>query len=167
MVTDFQDRLRQIREQRDRETRAKQEVEAAANQERRSAIEERFDRREKIEAVIDALAAKFIHEVGAFSRSKSFFEGKYKIEVGHEDLLVDEQGHPQKLFSRLAFLIDTTTPESIRVAVKKTVRNRDQESVQTEVGATPEAVAEFEQFSENQFFGFADLYFAGQSATAR
>lgn len=166
MVTDFEDRLRQIRAERDRETRAKQEEVAAANQQRLTTIEQRFDRREKVEAVIIALAEKFIEEVQAFGRTKSFFEGKYKIEIAHDELIVDENGAPQKLFSRIAFLLDTTaTDGTITVAVKKTVRNRDQEAVHTSVGTTSASMDEFTKFTEEQFFGFADAYFTGPAGS--
>lgn len=168
MVTDFEDRLRQIRAERDRETRAKQEEVAAANQQRLSTIEQRFDRREKIETAIVALAERFIGEVQAFAQTKSFFEGKYKIEVAHEDLIVDEAGMPQKLFSRIAFLLDTTSTDgTIHVAVKKTVRNRDQDGVNTSVDTSSASMEDFTRFTEEQFFGFADTYFTGPSGSSR
>ena len=166
MVTDFQERLRQIREERDRESRAKRDVEAALNLERLNALEQRFDRREQIERTIEGFASKFISEVPTFERTKSFFEGKYQIEVSTDDLLVDEHGSPQKLFSRIAFLIDTLVDAGqLTVVCKKTVRNRDQDPGSARVGISSTNIDEFARFAEQQFFEFADAYFSGAASS--
>ncbi|MFH0944279.1 MAG: hypothetical protein V2A76_03700 [Planctomycetota bacterium] len=163
MVTDFQDRLRQIREAKTRELEDQAASKPADSLDCPSVLELRIDHRERIEKVILDYAKRFISEVPAFSLSKSFFEGKYKIEVRCEDLLIRDGGQLRKGFSRITFLID---PEASHTALpvncKKTVRSRDQEGASTGVEASDESREEFRGFVDDQFCEFASNYFAGQ-----
>ena len=93
MVTDFQDRLRQIREEQDQAQRQARAAEAERELARASAVELRLERREQLEHVIDEYAQKFSGEVVGFVRTKSFFEGKYRIELHCDEVLFDAQGH--------------------------------------------------------------------------
>ena len=129
------------------------------------ARDQRFERREQLERSIEGLADKFISEVPGFERAKSLYEGKYKIEVASDEFLVDEEGVPRKLFSRIAFLLDTQLDHShIGVACKKTVRSRDLESTTFRVDIACDDVREFDDYAEKQFFDFADLYFASDAS---
>lgn len=171
MVTDFQKRLREIREAKDREVRARQAEDLATAHDRFAAIEHRFDRREKIVKVVEEHADNFAAEVEAFSRSKSFFEGMYQLEVSGDEILLDEAGTLVKRFSRITFLLDPKPAgvsgvpdcdgESVLVRCKKVVRNRDLESASHLVESPDESLDDFRRFVEEQFLEFADAYFSG------
>ncbi len=169
MVTDFQDRLRQIREAKDRELRQQREARSTADQDRFTRMVLRFVHREKIERIIADLCDNFMQEVPSFRLSKSFFEAKYKIEIHTDDLLIGEGGRVDKFFSRITFLLDTKPGTQglgdealgrLQVRCKKTVRNRDLESAMVEVDCSPESVSAFRQFAQEQFLEFAGEYFS-------
>lgn len=171
MVTDFQERLRQIREAKDRESQAKRARESAAETDRYQRLEMRFDRREKIEKIIEEFSDTFMAEVPTFERSKSFFEGKYKIEVSSDELALDPGSRVVKQFSRVTFLLDprpevVKATDSIQIRCKKTVRNRDLESTALVVDASEESLDLVRQFVQEQFFGFAAEYFSGTRPTS-
>lgn len=167
MVTDFEERLRQIREAKSRESAEQQRQSEEQSLERHLELENRFDRREQIEKAIEQYGDKFMEVVPAFARSKSFFEGMYKIEVSNDEVFVGDQGKVTKLFSRVTFLIDTQSPDGrIVVRCKKTVRNRDLESTMCRIERTPEALDEFRQFAEQQFFDFASSFFSGRASAS-
>jgi hypothetical protein len=156
MVTDFQERLRQIREQQDQATRQARAAETERDLARASAVELRLERREHLEQVIDEYAQKFGGEVPGFDHSKSFFEGKYQIELHCDEILIDAQGHLGKFFSRLTFLLDIRPDVgAINVQVKKTVTNgdRDPSSFTVEYGTSD--LSGFRLFVEEQFVEFA------------
>ncbi len=169
MVTDFQERLRRIREEKDQESKQQREKNAVAELARVTRIEHRIDRREKIEHVITEYIDKFMAELPAFRRTKSFFEGKYKIELHNDDLVLGASSHVEKYFSRITFLIDPSPgpisvdapvdPDLIQVRCKKTVRNRDLDSAIVNVIGTDEACQSLRIFLEEQFFEFAGAYF--------
>ena len=164
MVTDFQERLRQIREARDRELKDQTDSVPTDSLDHPSLLELRIDHREKIEKVVLDYADRFINEVPAFTRSKSFFEGKYKIEVRCEDLQIDDRGKLGKNFSRITFLIDPEAPHTaLPVTCKKTVRSRDNDGGSTAVESSAESLEEFRTFVDDQFCQFASVYFAGQA----
>lgn len=170
MVTDFQKRLREIREAKDRESAERRAEEDAKARDRFREIESRFDRRERLEGIIEEYARNFVGEVPSFSVRKSFFEGKYRIEVSGEDFVVDEAGTPRKQFSRIAFFLDprpqAAAEGSLEVQCKKTVRSRDLESASVTVPPDDEGLEAFERFVEGQFFEFANAYFGAGSPSA-
>ncbi len=156
MVTDFQERLRQIREEQDQATRQARAAETARDLARASEVESRLQRREELERVIDEYARKFADEVPGFDRSKSFFEGKYQIELHCDELLFEAQGQLKKVFSRLAFLLEIRADVgAIHVQVKKTVVNgdRDPDAYTIEYGTAD--LSGFRRFVEEQFMRFA------------
>jgi len=160
MVTDFQDKLRKIRESRTRESQEKREASSVADVEHFSRVESRLLRREEIERTIAEYGEKFIAEVPSFTRSKSFFEGKYKIEFSCEDLRIAAEGAVGKFFSRITFLLDIQTEtDLIHVRCKKTVFNKDLESTTTTIAVADPEITDFRNFTEEQFFHFADAYF--------
>lgn len=164
MVTEFQERLRQIREEKDRESKQRREQDTVAEHERLARLELRFERRERIEKMIEGYGDKFIAEVPAFSRAKSFFEGKYKIEVHNDDLLLDAAGHLTKYFSRITFLLDTQPNQgAIHIQCKKTVRNRDLDSTLSVLEMPAGALEAVEAFVEEQYVEFADAYFSSKA----
>jgi len=169
MVTDFEERLRQIREAKARETEQQRLQANELASERHAFLASRFDRREQVEKAIAEFGDKFMDVVPAFQRTKSFFEGMYKIEVSSDEVVVGDGGKVSKLFSRITFLIDTrATDGRIEVRCKKTVRNRDLESTTNTVDVTPDALEAFRKFADEQFIEFAGMYFAGTSSvTAR
>jgi hypothetical protein len=165
MVTDFEDRLRQIRESKNRESEEQRRQDSALSAERHAELAARFDRRENLERVIGEYADKFVALVSTFTRQKSFFEGMYKIELHSDDLLLGDAGKVTKLFSRIVFLIDThDTDGHMVVRCKKTVRNRDLESSMHALSRTEESFEAFSKFTEEQFLEFADAYFEGSAA---
>jgi len=164
MVTDFQKKLRELREAKDREVQARRAEDDAAKTDRIAVLEHRFDQREKIVRVVEDHADNFTAELDAFARSKSFFEGMYQIVVSGDELLLDDSGAVLKSFSRIAFLLDPRpapddeTGDSIHVRCKKTVRNRDLESSTHVVGDSESEHVAFQQFVEDEFFAFAGAY---------
>ncbi len=167
MVTDFQDRLRQIREEKDRESQLKQAQHSAGDIDRIALLELRFDRRERIEKVIHESAESFLAELPSFTRSKSFFEGKYKIEVTGDDLMLDENSQLVKSFSRVMFLLDPNADGQIRIQCRKTAHNRDLESATHVVRDEPDALERFQVFVEDQFVSFANAYFSAGTRPTR
>jgi len=163
MVTDFQERLRQIREAKDRELQDRKQQQAARGSDRTSALELRMDHRRNVEKIIQEYADRFMSEVPSFSLSKSFFEGKYKLELRCEDVLMDDEGRVEKYFSRITFLIDPRPAQNtLALTCKKTVLNRDQEGTSSTVDVSKESLANFREFLESQFCDFAAVYFSGQ-----
>ena len=65
-----------------------------------------FEFREGIEAVIEDFAKNLQSEVPGFVLTRGFFEGKYMLALRLDEELRDEQGRPQRAFSRLMFLLD-------------------------------------------------------------
>ena len=168
MVTDFEERLRQIREAKHRESEQLKRDDVAHAGERHAELASRFDRREKVEKSLEHCAEKFIGLVPSFSKHKSFFEGMYKIEVHSDDLVVGDGGKVSKQFSRVTFLIDVQSPDGrIGVRCKKTVRNRDLESASFLIERGSEALEAFASFAEEQFIEFAGEYFSGAPAAHR
>jgi hypothetical protein len=165
MVTDFQDKLRKIRESKSRESQERRAMDSMAHLEHYHRVEFRHDRRELIEQVIEEYGAKFMAELPSFSRSKSFFEGKYKIEFSNDDLRVGAEGSLDKFFSRITFLLDIPSDSDvIHVRCKTIVLNQDLDSTATSVPFEGELEA-FRKFSEEQFFQFADAYFTASPDT--
>ncbi len=178
MVTDFQERLRRIREEKDQESKQQREANAVAELARVTRIEHRIDRREKVERIITEYIDKFTAELPVFRRNKSFFEGKYKIEVFNDDLVLGASSHVEKYFSRITFLIDPSpapvSPDAvedhdrIHVRCKKTVRNRDIDSAVVNLSGSDESFESLRQFLEEQFFEFAGAYFqSGRAVGAK
>jgi hypothetical protein len=168
MVTDFEERLRQIREAKSRESEANKRSQLERESERHAELATRFDRRERIENTILELADKFMEVVTTFQRTKSFFEGMYEIQISADEVVIGESGTMRKLFSRITFLIDTHAHDgSIGVRCKKTVRNRDLESAQAMVDPSDDALVAFRGFADAQFIEFAGEYFAGSNSPAR
>lgn len=169
MVTDFQERLRQLREAKDRETQEERRQTLTASSERHAELENRFDRLEQVEKIIEQFSDNFMAVVPAFTRTKSFFEGMYKVETHSDDLTLGNDGHVTKHFSRITFLLDTHGASGQIVArCKKTVRNRDLESTSFAIDASADGLESFRRFSDEQFIDFANLYFSTpRTTTAR
>src|SRR5690606_20739376 len=166
MVTDFQKQLREIREAKDLEARARRAVDQAAAHDRIAALEHRFDRRDKMVKVVEEHADNFAAEVEAFGRSKSFFEGMYQIELSGDEVVIDETGALSKTFSRITFLLDPGPAgaakgrDGVLVRCKKTVRSRDVESTAPQVEADDETLERFREYVTQQFLDFAQAYFS-------
>ncbi len=163
MVTDFEERLRKIREEKSRESEAHKRHADELAHERQVQLADLFERREQLERAIEQYSDKFMEVVPAFTRTKSFFEGKYKVEVNSDEIVVGDNGRMGKLFSRVTFLLDTQSMDGrIVVRCKKTVRNRDLETTSTAVERSPEALETFQRYAEQQFIEFAGAYFDGE-----
>jgi len=168
MVTDFEDRLRQIREAKHRESEQQKQHDSAVTLERQAELASRFDRREQVEKAIATYGDKFMALVPTFTRQKSFFEGMYKIEVHSDEMFVADSGKVVKHFSRVTFLIDTqSTDGRIVVRTKKTSRNRDLESSSYVVEPGEESLEGFKRFAEDQYIEFAGAYFSGSTPVAQ
>lgn len=173
MVTDFEDRLRQIREAKHRESEAQKRAQSALENERHVELANRIDRLEHVEAMLVELSDKFMEVVPTFQRSKSFFEGMYEIQVGSDEVVIGDGGlgegaKMRKLFSRITFLLDTHAADGrIGVRCKKTVRNRDLESTVANIEPAPTPLDPFRAFADEQFIEFAEAYFAGSPTPAK
>ena len=168
MVTDFQKKLRELREAKDREVQARRAEDDAASSDRIAELEHRFDQRERIARVIEDHAENFTAELDTFALSKSFFEGMYQLAVSGDELLLDDSGAVVKSFSRIAFLLDPRAGDeleagdTIHVRCKKTVRNRDLESSTHVVAEGEDAFDAFQSYVEDEFFGFANAYLSDE-----
>lgn len=168
MVTDFEERLRQIREAKHRESEAKRLAQSALENERHVELTNRIDRLAQVEATVVELSDKFMEVVPSFQRSKSFFEGMYEIQVGSDEVVIGENAKMKKLFSRITFLLDTHAADGrIGVRCKKTVRNRDLESTVATIEPPPATLEEFRNFADEQFIDFAGTYFQHATPAAK
>lgn len=168
MVTDFEERLRQIREAKHRESEAQRLAQSALENERHVELTNRIDRLAQVEATVVELSDKFMEVVPSFQRSKSFFEGMYEIQVGSDEVVIGENAKMKKLFSRITFLLDTHAADGrIGVRCKKTVRNRDLESTVATIEPPPASLDEFRTFADEQFIDFAGTYFQNATSAAK
>ena len=123
-----------------------------------------FEFREAIEAVIGDFVKNFQAEAPGFQLTRGFYEGKYMLAMRCDEELTDAAGRTGKYFSRLMFLLDPHVDDrSFSIQSKKTIRNRDLESValRGEMGEGDHAI--FAGFVEAQFLEFAESYFGENS----
>jgi hypothetical protein len=168
MVTDFEERLRQIREAKNRESEAQKRAQNALENERHVELANRMDRLAQVEATLVELSDKFMEVVPAFQRTKSFFEGMYEVQVGNDEVVIGENAKMRKLFSRITFLIDTHAADGrIGIRCKKTVRNRDLESTVASIDPAPATLEGFRTFVDEQFIEFAGAFFGSATPATK
>ena len=167
MSSAFKDKLRKIRETSAKRSEVQLRLRSDEDLHRSQRTVHAFEFREGIEAVIEDFAKNLQSEVPGFVLTRGFFEGKYMLALRLDEELRDDQGRPQRAFSRLMFLLDPhADSDRFVVQAKKTIRNRDLETATSTGPMSPEGQAEFARFVEAQFLDFAESYFGEHKPTA-
>ncbi len=160
MPSRFQEKLREIR---DASTRSSsRELERRSDEElaRSQRTVEGFEFREKVEAVIEEFVKNFQEAATGFVLNRGFFEGKYMLALRLTEEVPDADGNVDRAYSRLMFLLGPN-PEShtFSLQCRKTIRNRDQESMSDEQPMDRKGLRKISGFVESQFLAFASKYF--------
>jgi hypothetical protein len=160
MSSAFKDKLRKIRDASVKRSEVQLRQRSEEDLQRSQRTVHAFEFREAIEAVIEEFARNLQGEVPGLVLTRGFFEGKYMLALRLEEELQDEQGRAHKTFSRLMFLLEPHADDDrFLMQAKKTVRNRDLESLSSAGLMNPDGQAEFARFVESQFLDFAESYF--------
>jgi hypothetical protein len=160
MSSAFKDKLRKIRDESVKRSEVQLRLRSEEDLQRSQRTVRAFEFREAVEAVIEEFARNLQGEVAGFVLTRGFFEGKYMLALRLEEELRDEQGRAWKAFSRLMFLLEPHADDDrFAMQAKKTVRNRDLETLSSSGPMNPEGQAEFARFVESQFLDFAESYF--------
>lgn len=160
MTSRFQDKLKEIRDQSARRNEASHKVRSLEDMARSQKTVRAFEYREKVEQVIEDLVANFVLEAPGFVLSRGFFEGKYMLALRTDEQLMDENGRVGHYFSRVIFLLAPhSEDDSFEIQCRKTIRNRDMETQSRTAAMATEALPEISEFIEEQFLGFARVYF--------
>ncbi|MFT7461937.1 MAG: hypothetical protein ACI9EF_000271 [Pseudohongiellaceae bacterium] len=160
MSNQFKARLKQIRDDSERRSEASHKARSHEDMERSQKTFDGFEFREKVEAIIEELAAGFCAEASGFELSRGFYEGKYQLALRLEEPLTADDGSTENYFSRLVFLLDPHIEDDIlEVQCRKTIRNRDLESTSHSYHMVISDLESIEKYIENQFVSFAESYF--------
>jgi len=160
MSSAFKDKLRKIRDASAKRSEVQLRLRSDEDLQRSQRTVRAFEFREGIEAVIEEFARNLQSEIPGFVLTRGFFEGKYMLALRLDEEVRDDQGRPLRALSRLMFLLDPHADDDRFVMqAKKTVRNRDLESMSCSGVMTSDGQAEFARFIESQFLGFAESYF--------
>ena len=166
MSSAFKDKLRKIRETSAKRSEVQLRLRSDEDLQRSQRTVHAFEFRESVEAVIEDFAKNLSAEVPGFVLTRGFFEGKYMLALRLDEELRDDQGRPQRAFSRLMFLLDPHADDGrFVVQAKKTIRSRDLETGSTTGTMSPEGQAEFARFVEAQYLDFAESYFGEPKPT--
>lgn len=164
MSNAFKDKLKKIRDASAKRSEVHLKLRSDADLAKSQKTVQAFEFREAIEAVIGDFVKNFQAEAPCFQLTRGFYEGKYMLAMRCDEELTDASGRTSKYFSRLMFLLDPHVDDrSFSIQSKKTIRNRDLESVaqRGEMGEGDHAV--FASFVEAQFLEFAESYFGDHS----
>lgn len=166
MSNRFKQKLKEIRDESQRRAVVSHKARTDEDLHRSEKTVQSFDFRERVEAVIDELVLNFQGEAPGFVLHRGFFEGKYMLAMRLEEQLVDESGKPGQYFSRLVFLLDPhSSDDSFTVECRKTIRNRDLETLSRSGAMATEELEVYGEFVEQQFLTFAEAYFADTDLT--
>ena len=162
----FKDKLKAIR---DASTAKSQQDDQARKEEDRIRSERTakgFEFREHVERLIEEFARNFEAEAPGFALNRGFYESKYMLALRINEELADANGTVDRYFSRLMFLLSPDLDQQqFHLQCRKTIRNRDQESVSLEQPMTEVGLAAVGTFVETQFIAFAEAYFAHNQLT--
>lgn len=161
MSTSFQDKLKEIRDAGTRRTAETRQARSRDDMERSRRTVESLEYREKVEAMIQALAANFGEEAPSFELQRGFYEGKYLLALRADETLFDEDGRSGHYYSRLVFLLSPDAQEgTFGLECRKTIRNRDGETQVLAEAMQADALPALEAFIERHFLAFATAYFS-------
>lgn len=164
MSNAFKDKLKKIRDASAKRSEVHLKLRSDADLAKSQKTVQAFEFREAIEAVIGDFVKNFQAEAPGFALTRGFYEGKYMLAMRCDEELTDAAGRTGKYFSRMMFLLDPHVDDrSFSIQAKKTIRNRDLESValRGEMGEGDQA--SFAGFVEAQFLEFAESYFGEHS----
>ncbi|HZM00423.1 MAG TPA: hypothetical protein VFD43_09245 [Planctomycetota bacterium] len=166
MSNAFKDKLKKIRDASAKRSEVHLRVRSDEDLAKSQLTVQAFEFREAIETVIGDFFKNFQAEAPGFALTRGFYEGKYMLAVRCDEELTDPSGHTSRYFSRLIFLLDPHVDErSFSIQAKKTIRNRDLESVSLSGAMGAADQASFATFVEAQFLEFAEGYFGEHSLT--
>lgn len=166
MSSRFQDKLRQIRDASQKRSEVSARARTDADIQRSQKTVQAFEFRERVEAVIDEFVKNFQAEAPGFVLTRGFFEGKYMLALRADEQLLDAQGKVDRYFSRLMFLLDPhAEDDSFGAQCRKTIRNRDLETVGQTTGMNETGFEELTAFVETNFVAFAEGYFGETNLT--
>lgn len=166
MSSRFKDKLRQIRDAGARRSEISHRARTEEDLQRSQKTVQAFEFRESVEAVIEEMVKNFTAEAPGFVLTRGFFEGKYMLALRLDEQLLDERGEPDSYFSRLMFLLAPDSDSHVfSVQCRKTIRNRDLETLSHSAPMEATEMPSFSNFIEEQFIGFAEGYFGETSLT--
>jgi hypothetical protein len=160
MSNAFKDKLKKIRDASAKRSEVHLKLRSDEDLLKSQKTVQAFEFREAIEAVIGDFVKNFQAEAPGFVLTRGFYEGKYMLAMRCDEELTDTSGRTAKYFSRLMFLLDPHVDDrSFSIQAKKTIRNRDLESVAQRGQMGDGDQAAFAAFVEAQFLEFAESYF--------
>jgi len=166
MSSRFKDKLRQIRDAGARRSEISHKTRTEEDLQRSRETVKAFEFREGIEAIIEDMVTNFQAEAPGFVLTRGFYEGKYMLALRLDEKLLDEKGEPDSYYSRLMFLLaPESTSHVFSVQCRKTIRNRDLETVGHVAPMESTEMASFSEFIEEQFIAFAEGYFGETTLT--
>lgn len=164
MSNAFKDKLKKIRDASAKRSEVHLKLRSDADLAKSQKTVQAFEFREAIEAVIGDFVKNFQAEAPGFALTRGFYEGKYMLAMRCDEELTDAAGRTGKYYSRLMFLLDPHVDDrSFSIQAKKTIRNRDLESVALRGQMGEGDQAPFAGFVEAQFLEFAESYFGEHS----
>ena len=166
MASRFRDKLKKIRDASQARSEASHRARTQEDIDRSEKTVRAFEYRESVEAVIEELVRNFQAEAPGFVLTRGFFEGKYMLALRLDEQLLDTNGRVDSYFSRLMFLLDPhSSDNTFGVQCRKTIRNRDMDTLSHGGAMTDDEQAGFAGFIEEQFVSFAEAYFGDTSLT--
>jgi len=163
MASTFQNKLKEIRDAGSRRSEELQKVRSSIGIERSLKTVHGFEYRERVEGVIEELVAGFQEAAIGFELSRGFYEGKYMLALRHVDAHADEKtaSTSHGAFSRVIFLLAPhSEDDTFEIQCRKTIRDRDLETLSVTVPMGDESFGRIGEFIEGQFLTFAESYFA-------
>ena len=168
MSNRFKQKLKQIRDDSLRRAEVSHKARTEEDLFRSQKTVASFEFRERVEAVIEDFVTNFQAEAEGFVLTRGFFEGKYMLAMRLDEELVDESGKADSYYSRLVFLLDPHSDDgSFSVECRKTIRNRDLETLSKTGHMDGADHDEYARFVEQMFVGFAEAYFADTDLTRK
>jgi len=166
MSNAFKDKLKKIRDASAKRSEIHLKLRSDEDLVKSQKTVKAFEFREAIETVIGDFVKNFQAEAPGFVLMRGFYEGKYMLAMRCDEELTDASGHTAKYFSRMLFLLDPHVEQhSFSIQAKKTIRNRDLESVSRSGPMAEGEQQGFAGFVEAQFLEFAENYFGEHSLT--
>ena len=160
MSNAFKDKLKKIRDASVKRSEVHLKLRSDEDLAKSQKTVQAFEFREAVEAVIGDFVKNFQAEAPAFVLTRGLYEGKYMLAMRCDEELTDAAGRTSKYYSRLMFLLDPHVDDgSFTIQAKKTIRNRDLESVKQRGQMGESDQAAFASFVEVQFLEFAESYF--------
>lgn len=167
--SNFGERLSAIRLQGKEATQARRAHQSAADVLRSQELVASYAFLGQVERAVIALFEDLAPELPSAPKiARSFFDGRYQVELRFDEDLRDRQGNRTRRFSRMAFLISPDAHQGrFTVESRATARSRDLESEAWMVDMGPEGLTSLEAFLETRVLAFAQrLFEAGELTPA-